>query len=457
MKTDVLILGGGLGGLSTGYHLDRLGGKLSYLVAEAKGTPGGLAGSVRKGGFTFDYTGHLLHLHDPYGRKLITGLLKGNLAQRDRRAWIYLRGAYARYPFQANTFGLPKDVVEDCVAGYVKTVLRPEALSPGPSFEEWSLKTFGAGITKHFMAPYNRKLWLTPLSKMTTEWQGRFVPKPAPEEVLYGALSDQKKFFGYNASFRYPVRGGIQALPDALAAKVRNVHYRCRVTKLELREKVAVIEGLGEVRYERLVSTLPLAELLDISGPHPAGVRAARAKLRWNTVYNLNLGVARANVSDKHWIYFPEDKYPFYRVGFSSNFSPNLGPRGTSSLYIEVSRRPSERVDLDALERQVMAGLRSSGVLKSSDRVAQRVWLPIPCAYVVYDFERTPAVTAIFPYLRGLGVDSIGRYGGWKYSFMEETILDGKRCAERLLGRERKTVPKRAADPALQKELQPLK
>ncbi|OGR92487.1 MAG: hypothetical protein A2V88_01125 [Elusimicrobia bacterium RBG_16_66_12] len=58
--------------------------------------------------------------------------------------------------------------------------------------------------------------------------------------------------------------------------------------------------------------------------------------------------------------------------------------------------------------------------------------MPIEVGYVVYDFARTPAVTTIFRHLAGLGIESIGRYGAWKYSFMEETLLDGKRCAERL-------------------------
>jgi len=60
--------------------------------------------------------------------------------------------------------------------------------------------------------------------------------------------------------------------------------------------------------------------------------------------------------------------------------------------------------------------------------------MPIKVGYVVYDFNRTPAVNAIFRHLAKTGVESIGRYGGWKYSFMEETILDGKRAAERLTG-----------------------
>ena len=121
-------------------------------------------------------------------------------------------------------------------------------------------------------------------------------------------------------------------------------------------------------------------------------------------------------------------------------------------MYIEVSRRPGARVDLARLENSILAGLRSCGILRSADRLLTRLWLPIECAYVVYDFERTPAVNAILPALRKRGVESIGRYGAWKYSFMEETILDGKECAERLLGRAPEAVAGRG-----DRELRPLK
>ncbi|MBI4345784.1 MAG: FAD-dependent oxidoreductase [Elusimicrobia bacterium] len=452
MKTDVLVLGGGLAGLSTAYHLKRLSPKTTWLIAEKRRTPGGLSGSVAQDGFVFDHTGHLLHLHDPYGKRLILDLLGDNVHVLSRNSWIHSHGVDTRYPFQANTCGLPPKVVEDCVAGFMKTVHRPKAAVPGLSFKEWCVRTFGDGISRHFMIPYNEKLWKTPLERMTTEWQGRFVPKPLPEEVLYGGLFDQKKFFGYNATFRYPLRGGIQVLPDALAARVGNVRYGCEVRSVDLAAQTAVVDGVGEVRWERLVNTMPLKHFLGICSPLPEPVRRARERLKFISVYNLNLGIARAKISDRHWIYFPEKRFPFYRAGFSSNFSPHVAPKGATSMYIEVSRRPEERVDLDRLERQVLDGLRACGILRRGDRLLSKVWLPIPCAYVIYDFERTPAVNAAMAHLATRGVESIGRYGGWKYSFMEETILDGKRCAERLLGR-----AARAERAAHDRELTPLK
>ena len=452
MKVDVLILGGGLAGLSAAHHLGERGVK-SRLVVEAKARVGGTAGSVTTGGFTFDYTGHLLHLHDAYGKSLIEGLLAGNLASHERKAWIYSQGAFTRYPFQANTKGLPAETVADCVAGFLETVHRPRPLAKDPDFLSWSRATFGDGITRRFMRPYNEKLWRTPLSKLTTEWQGRFVPKPSPSEVVYGALTEKNALFGYNAIFRYPVRGGIQSLPDALAARLEPgvVRVESPVTAVDLREKVAHVRGLGEVRYERLVNTLPLNVFLDLAAPLPAGVKAARADLRWNTVWNLNLGIDRPAPADKHWIYYPEKRYPFYRVGYSSNFSPNLAPEGHAALYLEAARAGGARVDRDKLEAAMIKGLREAGLLRRSDEISAKIWMPVDVGYVVYDRARTPAVDTIFRHFKTLGVESIGRYGGWKYSFMEETILDGKRCADRLTGADA------APEASSTAELRPLK
>jgi protoporphyrinogen oxidase len=194
-----------------------------------------------------------------------------------------------------------------------------------------------------------------------------------------------------------------------------------------------------------------LVDFLDLAAGLPAGVRAARRRLRYNTVWNLNLGIDRADVTDKHWIYYPEKKYPFYRVGCSSNFSRELAPAGQSSLYVEVSRPGGTRVDVKKMEAAILKSLKQVGLLRRGDELTAREWMPIKVGYVVYDFNRTRAVDQIFNYLATVSTESIGRYGGWKYSFMEETILDGKRCAQRLMGQPDETPT------ASTGELRPLK
>ena len=75
-QTDVLILGAGprraLDGLPPGSP-----GRLASRVWSwrSAGTVGGTRRArCARTGFTFDHTGHLLHLHDPYGKKLILDL-----------------------------------------------------------------------------------------------------------------------------------------------------------------------------------------------------------------------------------------------------------------------------------------------------------------------------------------------------------------------------------------------
>ncbi len=430
LRTDVLIIGAGVTGLSCARHLEKAGNR-DYILLERQNKIGGLAGSAEKDGFIFDCSGHLLHLHNPRAKALILELLRGNLSLLKRNSWIYSHNTFTRYPFQANTYGLPKKTVSECVSGFLKAYRKARTAPDASRFDRWALSVFGAGICRHFMFPFNSKLWQYPLSRLSADWCAPFVPMPSPDEVIRGAYWDQKKPFGYNAYFRYPVRGGCQALPDALGAEVKNIKLNSEVTEINPAGRTAKVKNLGEVKYDRLVSTVPLNELLKITKGLSGKVVRAGSKLKYASVYVLNLGIDRV-VSDRHWIYFPQRRFPFYRVGIASNFSKHVAPRGTSSLYIEVSRPPEKRTDIKKLESEIMTGLIGCGILKKSDRILTKPWQKINCGYVIYDRERKRSLETIFDFLNRRQIHSIGRYGAWKYSFMEECILDGKRCAEKL-------------------------
>ena len=92
----IVIVGAGLAGLSTAYHLSST----PYRLYEREEEVGGLCRSYHKDGFTFDYTGHLLHFRQPEIKALVERLLAGKLQQHSRKSFIYSHRTYTEYPFQ---------------------------------------------------------------------------------------------------------------------------------------------------------------------------------------------------------------------------------------------------------------------------------------------------------------------------------------------------------------------
>lgn len=435
----VLILGGGLAGLSTAFHL-RKEKRWNALVIEKSSSVGGTARSVKVKGFTFDFTGHLLHLHFPYTKKLIQKLLKNNLYTCTRKAAIYSHHTLTPYPFQVHTYGLPQKVVTECVNGFlqaVKNYRRDSQRSTSLPFSVWSQRTFGNGIHKHFMKPYNEKLWRVSLDEMTAEWCGMFVPQPKAEDVIRGAQGDTTKNFGYNVTFLYPKRGGIQVLPQAMAKNL-SVKLNTACEKVQWKEKKVQLSNGSLLSYDALVSTMPLVELLKRMENLPEEILKIIPRMRWTSVLCVNLGVNRAAISDKSWIYFPEKKYIFYRVGFPMNFTPHAVPAGHSSMYVEISYPPNKKPDWKnpAFLKRIRRDLEECGLLNKKDKIVVTNFIPIPYAYVIYTLDRKKIMETTFSFLQEQNIHSIGRYGEWKYSFMEEAILDGKKTAEKIVERD---------------------
>jgi protoporphyrinogen oxidase len=154
--------------------------------------------------------------------------------------------------------------------------------------------------------------------------------------------------------------------------------------------------------------------------------------LRWVSVYSINLGIARERISDKHWIYFPERAYPFYRAGFPMNFSPSLGPPGCSSLYVEISHLPHVTGPSSEVIGLARRGLEHAGILRHRDEIIVADVKNIQYAYVLFDRHRARAVPQILSELKRRGIHSIGRYGLWEHTSMEDAIGQGRSMAETL-------------------------
>ena len=426
MRAKIVIIGGGLAGLSAGHHL----AEYDPVVFEKEGAIGGLCRSFTQDGFTFDCTGHLIHLKNAYTKELVARLLPDAFNSHERLAAIYSKSTTTPYPFQANTYGLPPEVIRDCVVGFVESMHHRNG---GPkNFHDWVLQTFGSGIAKHFMLPYNEKFWKQDLSTITSDWVSWSIPKPTLDEVVNGALGLTNKGMGYNPKFIYPKSGGIDCLPQALARSIKNVHASETVQSIDAKKKYVRLASGREEPYDFLVSTLPLPTLYRMLNDTPDSFVADAQRLHAISVLNINIGIDRPNINDQHWVYFPENQFIFSRIGSPMNFSKSVAPEGTSSMYIEITHQPKERLHVDEMFERAIVDLEKCGILKKGDRILTRHALDIHFAYVVFDEHRQAHLQNLIDYLESRSIFTAGRYGRWDYFSMEDSILSGKAAADRI-------------------------
>jgi protoporphyrinogen oxidase len=423
--SSVIVLGGGLTGLVTAEQLGRAG--LVAPVIERGDEPGGACRSLEREGFVFDHTAHLLHVSQPRVRAYLEELgLFSELAVHRRRAAVVVGGRTTPYPIQIHTHGLAPEVRRDCLLGFIRAWAGAD---PGGEscFRDWVLRRFGDGLARHFFFPYNRKLYRTEPEELTVDWVGRYVPRPRLEEVVDGALGLHQGDVGYNATFRYPERGGIRLLPDTIARGVDDLRLGQEAVAIHLAERWLEIAGGGRVPYRLMVSTISLPTLLDLVRDRlPEEVAAARLKLRWVRVLNLALGVEGQAPRPEHWLYFPDPALPFYRVGFPSNHGA-VAPPGCHTVSVEVSLDPGTG-DVEAEALAAEAALVGAGLLQP-ERVRVRLVTVLDPAYVVFDRPRRRALATLRRFLAGHQVVIAGRWAEWKYSAMEDAVVDGMRAA----------------------------
>ncbi len=431
-----VIVGGGLAGLSCAR---TLGGGFTLLEAEDR--LGGLCRSEEAQGFWFDWTGHWLHARDPEMRALIEGRwLAGNLLTVERRAVIHSEGCWTRFPYQHHLHGLPAATIADCLEGFVEAqggeAGRELRERPLRNAAEFVRRHLGAGFERHFLRPYNEKLFTVPLEELSPEWGGRFIPRPGLRELILGAVAPLHSGAGYNATFWYPREGGIESMVRELVKDVEALagalHLGAGLEALDLRRRVVRTSSPAarEVPFEALVLTLPLLQAARLLVEPPPEVAAATALLRAVSVTVVELGGADPGGERFHWAYFPERRFPFYRVGSPSEVNPRLAPPGCRSFAVEFAHRGP--VDQALLIEQATQHLGALGLVDPA-RLALRRARTIPTAYVLFDLNHSRARQTILDHFAQHGVQVAGRYGRWEYSSMEDALLTGRDAAHAVL------------------------
>jgi len=425
----VVILGAGLAGLSAAYHL---GGDVEVFEAEAH--VGGHSRTKTVEGFLFDEGAHVFFGKGECADRFIWQPLAGEFSHHRAEIFNHYEALrFGRYPVQVNAAALAPEQATRCVLGFVEAAHRPEP--EVRNYEEWCRASFGDAFSEEFMLRYARKVWTVEPSELTTEWLGSKVggriSRPSLEQVVRGAVDRDPQELNYLTEFAYP-RGGFGRVAEALLAGVRGVRLGAGLVEWSAGERRMRFADGSERRYEAVISTVPLPEVIRAATDAPAEVRAAGDRLLCTSIRCVNLGIAREDVGPGHWCYFYGEDIPFFRVSFPSKFAPDNAPPGAGSLSCEIAYSRRKPLLEEGLEERVLAALRRTGLLRPDDRLLVRDQMDIPYAYVVFDFHRSAALETVHAWLRSAGVHPCGRFGEWGYHWSFEAIESGRNAAERL-------------------------
>jgi protoporphyrinogen oxidase len=440
MQSEFLIVGGGPTGLGAASYLQEQ--SRDWYLLEADDHFGGLASSfVDEQGFTWDMGGHVHFSHyDTFDRYMALAIPPDGWLQHRRESWIRMRGRFVPYPLQNNVHRLPEADCAACLAG-LKQANERRAIAPPANFAEWMEATFGEGLTRLFMRPYNVKVWAYPPDRLGWNWIGERVAVPSYEKIMAAIRANRDDDqWGPNRCFTFPKHGGTGSIWNALGRRLpaERIALNCRVQSIDAARRVARTADGRTCSYRRLISTLPLDDLIRVV---PGVVDAAQAeRLVHSSVHTVGVGIDGTppdSLKTKCWMYFPESNSPYYRVTVFSNYSPFNTPQPERqwSLMAEVSQSQVKTVAVDRLVDDVLRAMVEDELLPDRIRVCSIATRFLPHAYPTPFVDRDRVVDPILRRFEAADILSRGRFGAWKYEVGNEdhSFAQGYECARRLI------------------------
>ena len=414
INTKYLIVGAGISGLMFANEK-----KNDYIIVEKENEIGGYCRTIYKDGFIWDYAGHFFHFKTNEMKKFFMDNMKDEkLIEQDKNTKIYYKGKLIDYPFQTNIHQLEKQEFIDCLYDLYNKVEKEQY----DSFLDMLYGKFGKSIVEKFLKPYNEKLYACDLNSLDKEAMGRFFPYANIEQIIKNMKESNNS--SYNNKFMYPENGAMSFLNKLYNnLDKNNVKLNTEIISINYENKVATTNNGEEIEYEYLINTSPLNNFLEITDDDSD--KKLLEKLSYNKVLVFNLGFEKKSEYKEHWIYFPDKAINFYRIGFYDNIlnSDRL------SMYIEIGySKDDNNIDVDEQLEKTIENLKRIGIVKDNKLISHSTIFMSP-AYVHIKNDTNEEVEDWKNKRGQQNVYSIGRYGGWTYCSMEDSMIAAKSLA----------------------------
>jgi protoporphyrinogen oxidase len=448
-KNDAIIFGAGPAGLAAALKLAQAGNKI--IVIEKGRQVGGLCKTLRYKDNYFDLGGHRFFSKSEEVNNLWKETLGSDFLVRPRLSRIYYRNKFFNYPITIlNALaGLGMRESIRIAFDYLKARLRPSEKEN--NFEQWVSNRFGKALYKHFFKSYTEKLWGIPCDQIQAEWAAQRIRGLSLASALRNAVFPHKKgvLKTLITKFNYPKYGpgmmyekmaeNIEKASGQILKEtevIRINHANSRVNSIILKNSSG-----SETEYtaQQFVSSMPITALIKRLCPAaPPEAMAAAKKLHYRSFIAVNMVFNSADMFPDNWIYVHSPEVKLARVQNFKNWSPAMmADNKQTTLGLEYFCDENDELwnmkDAELIELG-LSELEKIGLGENSDFTDGFV-IRAEKAYPVYDSNYTENIEIIRKYLENFkNLQTIGRYGMFKYNNMDHSILTGIRAAENILG-----------------------
>ena len=359
--------------------------------------------------------GHWIFGGDPAIRQFINRLTPLNDHVRKSSVYFHDESLYVPYPLQNNLRYLDGDIAVRALA---------EMAHPHSSFRsmrEWLSACFGQSLCQKFFFPFH-ELYTAGLYH-TIAPQDAYKSPIDLKAAIQGALHDAPPV-GYNATFRYP-QSDLNRLARAMAESC-DIHYGKRAVSIDIHAKEVRFADGSLVPYSALISTLPLNQILEITG-----IDLDAKRDPFTSVLVLNIGARKGpHCPDDHWLYNPDAHSGFHRVGFYSNIDISFLPKSAQatndrvSIYVERAYSAGVALDNNKIQGYCEAVTQE---LQDWDFIREVEVIDPTWVEVAYTWANPGShwQAEAFKVLEAHDIYQVGRYGRWKFQGIADSIRDG--------------------------------
>ncbi len=418
-----IILGSGISGISAGYHLKKTGEDV--IIYEKDNDWGGLCAYFSIDGFRFDKFVHFTFSDDEYINKIFEE--SSPTYAHPSVSSNYYKGYWLKHPAQDNIAPLPVEEKVKIVKGFInrasKTVEEIE------NYEEWLRVQYGDYFAEKFPMVYTKKYWGLEAKYLETKWVGNRMHSPDIEDVLRGSYETQNKNFYYTSNMKYPQKGGFRSILNKCREGL-DIRFNKEVVQIDTISKTVTFKDGTSANYTRLISSLPLPEIVKMVKNCPVEVQNCANNLHNTCGYMVSLGFNNPDVPKYLWFYIYDEEIIASRVYSPSRESLDNVPNGCSSLQAEIffdckAEIPSK----EEVMQNTICKLVSMNLFKEDEILVKDIRFE-KYANITFDKDIYKNRKVVLDYLQSQNIESIGRFGRWEYYWTHQAFKSGMDCAK---------------------------